>query len=125
VLCGWFVGAVLGVETGVRKTQAFDGAIVNEMLSNDLLDVAGVYVPVPDSLGVDDDDGAMLALIEATGLVRADMVLQAGFLDGVLEGRLELLTALRETAWAGGEVIALVGADEDVVVEFWQLAVPC
>jgi hypothetical protein len=60
----------------------------------------------------------MLALVEAAGLVGADDVLEAGVLDGILEGRFQLLTALGEAAWPGGGFVALVGADEEVMFEF-------
>ena len=113
--------AVLRVEAGVGKAQALDGTVVEEMFGDDLLDVTRVDVAVPDGLGIDHDDGAVLALIEAAGLVGADVVLEAGFLDGVLEGRFELLAAVRKATGTGGGFVALVGADEDVMVEFWQI----
>jgi hypothetical protein len=59
----------------------------------------------------------MLALVEAAGLVGADVVLEASFLDGILEGRLELFAAAGETAGARGTLVSLVGADEDMAVE--------
>ena len=40
---------------------------------------------VPDGLGIDDDYGAVLALVEAAGFVGADVVLEACFLDGIFE----------------------------------------
>ncbi len=84
-----------------------------------------VDVAVPDGLGIDDDDGAVLALVEAAGFVGADVVLEAGFLDGVLEGGFELFAALGRQLGRAGGFVALVGADEDVVVEFWQSVIPC
>ena len=77
---------MLGVEAGVGKAQALDGTVVEEVFGDDLLDVTGVDVTVPDGLGIDHDDGAVLTLVETAGLVRADMVLEAGLLDGLLEG---------------------------------------
>ncbi len=53
---------------------------------DDLLDVTRVYVAIPDGLGVDDDDRAVLALIEAAGLVGPDFMLQAGIFDRIFEG---------------------------------------
>lgn len=78
--------AVLGVEAGVGEAEALDGTVVEEVLDNDLFDVPGVDVAVPDGFGVDDDDGAVLALVEAAGLVGTDVMLEAGFLDGIFEG---------------------------------------
>ena len=77
---------VLGIEAGVGKAQALYGTVVEEMFGDDLVDVTRVDVAVPDGLGIDHDDGAVLALVEAAGFVGADMVLEAGFLDGIFEG---------------------------------------
>jgi|SRR6516165_7284484 len=80
------VGALLGVEAGVGKAEALDGTVVEKVLGDDLVDIFEVDEAVPDGLGIDCDDGAVLALVEAPGFVGADVVLEAGFLDGVLEG---------------------------------------
>jgi hypothetical protein len=80
------VGAVLGVEAGVGEAEALDGTVVKEMFGDDFVDVANVDVAVPDGLGIDDDYWTVLALIEAAGFVGADVMLEAGFLDGVLKG---------------------------------------
>jgi hypothetical protein len=125
VFCGGFVRAVFGVEARVGEAEALDGTIVEEVFGNDLVDVAGVDVAVPDRFGIDDDDGAVLALVEAAGFVRADVVLEAGFLDGVLESCFKLFASLGKATGTGGGFVALVGADEDVVVEFWQSVIPC
>ncbi len=125
MLCGWFVGALLGVEAGVGKAEALDGTVVEEVFGDDLLDVPDVDVSVPDGFGIDHDYGAVFALVEAAGLVRANVMFEAGFFDGVLEGWFELLAALRKAAGTAGGFVALIGADEDMVVEFRQMLVPC
>ncbi len=83
------MGTALGVETGIGQPKPLYGAAVEEVLGDDLLDILDVDEAVPDGLRVDHDDGAVLALVEAAGLVGPDMVLQSGFLDGVLDGVLE------------------------------------
>ena len=112
--------ATLSIQTGIGQAQARHRAAIHQVLADDLGDVFDVHEAVPDGLGIDDDGGAMLALVEAAGLVGADLVLQAGLLDGVLEGGFELLAAPRAAAWTRGALVALVGADEDVVLELWQ-----
>jgi hypothetical protein len=77
---------MLNVETGVGEAQALDGTVVEEVLGDDFLDVFDVDEAVPNGLGIDHDDGAVLALVEAAGFVGPDVVLEAGFLDGVFEG---------------------------------------
>jgi hypothetical protein len=120
VFWGGFVRTLLGVEAGVGEAQPRYGATVEEMFCDDLLNVVDVDEAVPDGLGIDHDDGAVLALIEASGFVGADVMLEASVFDGVLEGRFELFAAVGEAAGAGGRFVALVGADEDVVVKLWQ-----
>ena len=109
---------MLNVETGVGEAQALDGTVVEEVLGDDFLDVFDVDEAVPNGLGIDHDDGAVLALIEASGFVGADVMLEASVFDGVLEGRFELFAAVGKAAGTGGAFVALVGANEDVVVKF-------
>ena len=111
---------VVGVDAGVGKAEAIDGTAVEEVLVDDLLGVVRVGEAVPDGFGIDDEDGAVLALIEAAGLVDADAVLQAGGFDGVLEGSAEFLAVLMATAGAGGGFIAFVQADKEVVFKDWH-----
>ncbi len=114
------VSAVVGVDAGVGEAEAFDGAVVEEELVDDLFGVVGVGKAVPDGFGVDDQDGAVFALVEAADLVDADAVLEAGGFDGVLEGAAEFLAVLVAAAGAGGGFVALVEADEDVMFKDWH-----
>jgi hypothetical protein len=111
---------MLNVETGVGEAQALNGTVVEEVFGDDLGDVFDVDEAIPDGLGVDHDDRTVFALVEAAGFVGPDVVLEAGFLDGVFEGRFELFAAAGKAAGTGGAFVAFVGADEDVVVKFWH-----
>ena len=84
---------------------------------DDLFGVLGFGETVPDGLGIDDEDGAVLALVEASGLVDADAMLEAGGFDGVLEGAAEFLAVFAGAAGAPGGFVALVQADKEVVFE--------
>jgi hypothetical protein len=112
------VRAILDVEAGVEEAQAFDGTAVEEVFGDDLLHVFDVDEAVPDGFGVDHDYGTVLALVEAAGFISTDVVFEAGVFDGVLEGGFEFFTAAGEATGTGGAFVALVGADEDVVIEF-------
>ena len=112
--------AVAGVDAGVGKAEALDGTAVDEMLLDDLLGVVGGGEAVPDGFGVDDEDGAVLALVEAAGFVDADAVLEAGGFDGILEGAAKFLAVFVAAAGAGGGIVALVEADEDMVFKDWH-----
>lgn len=76
------MGAVLGVEAGVGEAEALDGTVVEEVFGDDLFDIASVDVAVPNGFGIDDDDRAVLALVETAGFVGADMVFEASVFEG-------------------------------------------
>jgi hypothetical protein len=111
---------VVGVDAGVGKAKALDGTAVEEVFLNDLFGVVGVGETVPDGFGIDDQDGSVLALVEAAGFVDADAVLEAGGLDGILEGAAEFLAVFVAAAGAGGGIVALVEADKNVMFEDWH-----
>ena len=79
------MGALVTVDAGFSQSQPFHWASPNEVLSNDLLNIAGVHVAVPDGLGINNDHRAMLALIQTACLIRPDFVLESGIFYGVFE----------------------------------------
>ena len=117
-----------GVQAGIRQAKALDGLAAEDVRLDNLLDIGFGDVTVPDGVGVDHDGGAVLALIEAAGLIGPhtnscpgplepalgeflfEEFLQSGFGGGV--------AASPRMAWR-----ALVSADEDVFVEFWHQAI--
>ena len=111
---------MFGVDAGVRQAETIDGTAEEEVLLNDLLSVVGVGETVPDGFGIDDEDGTVLALIEATGFVDADTVLEARGFDGILEGAAEFLAVFVAAAGPRGRFVALVEADKEVVFEDWH-----
>lgn len=115
---------MVGVDAGVGKAKALDRTTVEEVLLNDLFGVAGFGETIPDRVGIDDEDGAVLTLIEAAGLVDADAMLEAGGFDGVFEGAAELLCVFEAAAGTGG-LVALVETDKDVVFEDWHREIGC
>jgi hypothetical protein len=118
------VRTVVGIDAGAGKAEAFDRAAVEEVLLDDLFGVAGFGEAVPDGVGIDDEDGPVLALVEAAGLVDANAVLEAGGFDGILEGATKFLGMLVGAAGAG-RLVALVETDEDVVFEGWHTGIGC
>lgn len=113
--------AVVGVDAGVGKAKAFNGTAVDEVFLDDLFGVLRFGEAVPDGFGIDDEDGAVLALIQAAGLVDTDAVLEPGGFDGVFEGSAKLLAVLVGTTGAVGCFVAVVEADEDVAFEEWHM----
>ena len=107
--------SVLRQVPGSRRRST--GRPCDQVLGDDFIHIFELHKAVPDRLGIDHDDRAMLALVEAAGLVGADQMLQTGIFDSVLEGRFQLFAALGKTAWAGRGLVALVGADKEVMLE--------
>ena len=91
----------VGVEAVVGKAEAFDGTAVEEVLGDDLVDVFERDAAVPDGFGVDDDGGAVLALVEAAGLVGADAVLETGVFAASLRAAFELFAVAGAATGAG------------------------
>jgi hypothetical protein len=109
--------APVAVDAGFRQAQPFDWPPLEKMLLDNLLRITRMNLPVPHRIRVDDDNRAMLALIQTAGLVRPNLLFQARFLDGVLEGRFELLASLRQTAWPRSRAIPFVGTDKKMMFE--------
>ena len=98
--------------------QPLDRFPPDQMRINDLVKVGGAHPAVPNGLGIYHDIGAVLALVEAAGLVGAKAALQPAGLESFLELLLQLTLSRRiaTTAWTGS--IALVGANEDMFFKF-------
>jgi hypothetical protein len=114
--CG-FVGAALGVEAGIGEQKALDWTAVDEVLTDNLVNIFRVDEAVPDGVRIDDHYGAVLALVETAGFVGADFAFQPGVLDCVLESAFELAASVAGTAGTGGVFVPLVGAEEEVMLE--------
>jgi hypothetical protein len=106
------VGTTIAVDTGSGQPQPPNRASPDEMLLNDLFNVARVHIAIPNRLRIDDDDWSMLALIQAARFVSPDFVLKTGIFDRVLEGSFKFFASVRKTAWPGGSLIAFVRTDE-------------
>jgi hypothetical protein len=111
------VRAAVSVDAGGREAEALYGLATDEVLLHNLFRVAGVGEAIPDGFGIDDHNGGVFALVEASGLVDADLVLQASGFYGILESAFEFLTVFVGAARAGGGLVALVHAYEDVMFE--------
>ncbi|MBE7451170.1 MAG: hypothetical protein HS111_20420 [Kofleriaceae bacterium] len=101
----------------IGQEQALDQLAAEEVALDQLGDVVDRDVAVPDLLGADDDGDALLALVEAAGVVGADTVVEAAGLEGLLEGVADVAAALGLAAAAGVVGGALVDAHEDVAGE--------
>src|SRR5260221_7634348 len=94
--------------------QAFDDAPVFQVLLDDLVDVGAVHVGVPDGVRIDHHARALLAAVEAAGLVDAHLPLprEAELLHALLGVVAHLRSAL--VVAADLPAVALVAAEEYV-----------
>lgn len=103
------MGAGFGVEAGVSDAEALDGAAGDEVLGDDFIGVFGFDSAIPDGIGVDDDGGAVLALVKAARLVDADAASEAGFASELrkagVEGALAVRSARRSRRVSGADVV--------------------
>ena len=109
-----------GVEAVVCDDETLDGTAANEVFADDLGDVFDFDPAVPDGFRVDDDGRAVLALLEASGLVDTDAGYEAGGFHGVFEGSVELTLAVGCAGGTRAARLADVRTDEDVAFEFRQ-----
>src|SRR5262249_51975206 len=84
----------------------------NQMLPHDLRHVVGRYGPIPNIVGINNDHGAMAALVEAAGMIDAHAPLESRLGDE----RLQPAVNAAPIAVNLGAVVA-AGADEDVALE--------
>ena len=110
--------AGFGVEALIRQAQALDRFSADDVGVDDFVDIGFSDVAVPDSIGVDHDIWAMLALVEASRLIRSDSALQAVLGEFLLEQLLQFGFGERIAASAGMARGAMVSTDEDVLFEF-------
>lgn len=110
------------IQTGVSQTQSLHRLTGQNVRLDNLIHIRFGNPAVPDCLGVDDYVGAMLALVETPGLVRAHAAFQSTFGEFLLEEFLQTSFGCWIAASPGMPCRALVSADEDVSFELWHQA---
>jgi hypothetical protein len=86
--------AAFGIDALVCQAKSFDGAAADKMLVDDLLGILWLDMAVPDGFRVDNYGRTMFALVEAAGLVDADLSGEPGGLGEHLELRNQLALAV-------------------------------
>ena len=114
------VRAGLGVDASVGQTETLDGLAADQVLFHNLRGVRGLYVAIPDGLGIDHNRGAVLALIETAGFVDAHGAAEAGGLRELLQLGEELAFPIGRTGWAWRIGRACVLADKNMMLKGWQ-----
>ena len=118
LLASRFMLAPCRIQTRIRNHKPFHWFSSHQMRFDNRVHVGGSYVAVPHRFRIDDDSGAMLALVEASGFVGADGAGESAHGESFLEGLLQLAGAVGVAGDLGIFGQALVVADENVVREF-------
>jgi hypothetical protein len=74
-----------GIQAGIRKQETLDRFAADDVRLDNLIDIGFSDMPVPDSFGIDHQVWAVLALIEASRLVRANFAFETTFGQLLLE----------------------------------------
>jgi hypothetical protein len=116
--------ACFGVYARVGKAEAFHGTAIDQVLLHDLRGIFGLHVAIPNCLGIDDHRGTVFALVKAEGLIDANSVAEAGCFRQLLQLGVQLALAVSCARGPRSTFRADVMADEDVVLERWQMVPP-
>ncbi len=116
--------ATLGIEARICQPQPFHGPSMHKMFVHNLIHIFHVNKPIPDGVWIDHHNWPMLALVQATQFVGADLSLQSGLLHRILKSRLQLPAVLPAATWPCGAFVPLIGADKNVVLKLRQSRLP-
>jgi len=70
--------AGLFIDARIGQTQPLHRPAIHQVLLHNLCGIFRLHMPIPDGLGIDDHRGPVLALVQASGLVDAHGISQAG-----------------------------------------------
>jgi hypothetical protein len=121
-IAGLAVFAGFGIQAGVGQAKALDRVSTDSVRIDNLVDVRFGDMAIPDGLGINDDGGSVLTLIEASRLVGAHASRQSALGEFLLEELLQFGFGGRIAAASGIARRALVSADEDMLFEFRHLS---
>lgn len=106
---------MVSVDAGFGQPQPLHWPTVHEVFPDNFFRVSGVHKPIPDGFRVHDEHSAMLALIQATGLIHAHAMFQTGNLDGVFQSSAQLFRVLVGATGTRSGLVALVHTNKKVV----------
>jgi hypothetical protein len=79
--------AAFRVQTLVGDAEPLDWTPEDEVFPHDLFRVFELHMTVPDGVGVHNNRGSVLALVQASGLVNPHLRTQTGFARKMLQPR--------------------------------------
>ena len=112
------------VQATVGDAQPFHWPTVHQMLLHNFRGIFGLHVSIPNSLGINDDGGPVLALVQAARFVDADASGEAGSLGLLLKSGVNGAVAVGSAGrtWCAGRTG--IGTDKDVTFKSRQLGSP-
>jgi hypothetical protein len=114
------VGAAGGVDATLGQAETLDWPASHKVLADNFVHIRGLDRAVPDSVGVDDDGWAMLALVEAASLVGANRGGEARGLQLIFENGVQRSDAVAGARRPGTPGFAAIGAYKNVAFKRWQ-----
>jgi hypothetical protein len=105
------------VEALVGQNQTLDRPAVDNVRFNDLFDVGGRDATIPGAIRIDDHRWAVLALIETPGHVGTHAFLESAQSKFLFEEQLQLGLARGIATTARVSSVALIAADEKMLLE--------
>jgi hypothetical protein len=109
------------IQTAIRQNQPLHRSTTNQVLLDNLVYVGRLHKAVPDLLRIHHHDRPMLALLQATGLVRPYRVFESRRSCFFLKKSMQFPFAIVGAAAARSRRVALVCADENVPFKLRQL----
>ena len=109
------MGTRRGIEAVVGKNKALNWFATDDVGRNNFLDIVVGDVAIPDLVGINDHSRAVLALVEASGLISANVIADTVLAENLLEVLVERTFGVGVATSPGMVFVALVGADKDVL----------
>jgi len=106
------------VQATIGQSQTLDRLSADNVRLDDFVDVGFGDVAVPDGIRVNHDVGAVLALIETSGLIGADATFQSASSELLFEELLQARFGSGVAASARMACGALVSTNKNVAFEF-------
>ena len=108
------------IEAVIHQHEPLNGPAMHQVLCHNLLYVFRLYKAVPYRFRIDDDCGAVFALVKAARFIRANRVFQAHIFHLVLEQAVQLALPVVGAGRSCAAGLAHVGADKYMPLKLGQ-----
>ena len=112
--------ATLRIQARIRQPQPLHRPPMHKMFVHNLVHIFHMNKPIPDGIWINHHNRPMLALVQATQFISADLALQSSLFHCILESRLQLPAVLPAAAWSRSALVPLIGTNKNVMPELCQ-----